>query len=117
MWFAERLLHSTVVIVCGAAVAEAFLPLLRRFEPQAFLVYGAQASTRAVAPLTRLRRAEMDALRVADVVLCAMESTRRFAAEVSPGAVCLVPRCDSRYELVDAMSYVGVAPPRAAAFG
>lgn len=104
-WLADRLFHFSAVVVFGAEAAAAVVPELDRSQPQAEMVYAF-----AGAPGQRDGRgAEVTALTRAASVLCATETERRFATNLSSGAVRLVADGDLPSVLVAELRRLGLA--------
>lgn len=109
-WFQERLLHASVVVVCGARAAARFGDHAAWTQPQAAFVYVPVRQESDDPHATSLRRAELSAIRRADSVLCSTEAERRFVLAAAPGIPC-VARSPEPRALVRAMAHAGMATP------
>lgn len=109
-WLDARRFHYSVVLLDPEGHGRFSAPLART-QPQAMCLL----DLRGVTPEGSsgvLRAGHTDAVRAADVVLCASEQDRRFVAQVARDTPALLfPPVPGREALVDAMSYVGMAPP------
>jgi GT2 family glycosyltransferase len=109
-WLDARRFHYSVVLL-GPENHGRFSSPLARTQPQAMRLLDLRGGTQK--ELSGDPRAgDTDAVRAADVVLCASEQDRRFVAEVARDTPALLfPPVPGTDALVDAMSHVGVAPP------
>lgn len=111
-WFGGRRFHATALVVWGPDAARRFGPVAERTQPQALRVYAIapERGRSAGGGSTERRRAEVEAARRADALLCTATGAATAAAVAPSTRVLGLEGADAAEAL---MAFLGAAPPAA----